>query len=168
MTLQEFFNVLSNNPSIVIFYFVALALTAFLCGLFGKGEGHLSPWNYTYAGLLYLAAVPGIFAITLNVYLFLFEQQNIMETNIITQILPVISMLVTFLLIRRNVDLHDIPGFERLSGLILVVTAIIAGMWILDRTHIIAIAVIPFQYVILIIIILLILVRLGWKRLAKK
>ena len=168
MTLQEFFNVLSHNPSIVIFYFVALPLTALLCGIFGKGEGHLSPWSYTYTGLLYLAAVPGIFAITLSVYLFLFERQNIMDTNLITQILPVISMLVTFFLIRRNVDLHKVPGFERLSGLILVVTAIIAAMWILDRTHVIAIAIIPFQYVILIIIALLVLVRFGWKRLAKK
>ena len=168
MTLQEFFDVLSNNPSIVIFYFVALPLTAFLCGIFGKGEGHLVPWKYTYSALLYMAAVPGIFAITLNLYFFLFQRQNIMDTNIFTQILPVISMLLTFFLIRRNVDLHKVPGFDRLSGLLLVVTTIIAAMWILDRTHIIAITIVPFQYVILIIIALLVIARFGWKRLAKK
>ena len=168
MTLQQFFDVLSANPAIVLFYFIALPLTAFLSGIFGRGQGHLSPWKYTYCALLYMAAVPGIFAVFLNVYFFLFERQSILQANIYTQFLPIIAMFVTFLIIRRNVDLDTIPGFDRLSGLILIVTALMAGMWIIDRTHIIAITFLPFQYVILIIILLLVLVRIGWRQLAKQ
>jgi len=74
MTLQEFFDACTNNPEIIGFYFVALPLTAFLASVFGKGEGHLSPWKYLYTVLVYAATVPGIFAIVLNVYLFLFER----------------------------------------------------------------------------------------------
>lgn len=168
MTLQQFFDLLSNNPAIVLFYFIAMPLTAFLSGVFGKGEGHISPWKYVYCTLMYMAAVPGVFAIILNVYRFLFERQKIMETDIYTQILPVIAMVVTFLLIRRNVELNQIPGFNRLSGLMFVVTAILAVMWILDRTNLIAITIVPFQYVILIIVALLVLARIGWKRITVK
>lgn len=168
MTLQQFFDVLSANPAIVLFYFIALPLTAFLCGVFGKGEGHLSPWKYVYCILLYMAAVPGIFAVFLNVYFFLFERQSLGQMNIFTQILPIIAMFVTFLIIRRSVDLSTIPGFDRLSGLVLIVTALIGAMWILDRTRIIAITIIPFQYVVLIIVGLLIAIRIGWKQLVRK
>lgn len=168
MSLQEFFDLLSNNPSIVLFYFIALPLTAFLSGIFGKGDGHLSPWKYLYCALMYMAAIPGAFAIILNVYRFLFERQKVMETDIYTQILPVIAMVVTFLIIRRNVEFNQVPGFNRLSGLMFVVTALLAVMWILDKTDIIVITVVPFQYVILILVALLVLARIGWKRFSVK
>lgn len=168
MTLQQFFDALSANPAIVLFYFIALPLTAFLCGVFGKGEGHISPWKYVYCILLYMAAVPGIFAIFLNVYLFLFERQPVLQMNIYTQILPIIAMVTTFLIIRRNVDLSLIPGFDRISGLVMIVTAVIGAMWLLDRMHIIAITFLPFQYVVLIIIAMLIGIRFGWKQMTAK
>lgn len=166
MTLQQFFDLLSANPAIVLFYFIALPLTAFLSGILDRREGHKSPWKYAYCALLYMAAVPGIFAVFLNVYFFLFERQSILQANIYTQFLPIVAIFVTFLIIRRNVDFATIPGFYKLSGLIMIVTALMAGMWVLDRTHIIAITFLPFQYVILIIIALLVLIRVGWKRLA--
>ena len=168
MTLQQFFDLLSANPVIVLFYFIALPLTAFLSGILDRGEGHKSPWKYAYCALLYMAAVPGIFAVFLNVYFFLFERQSILQANIYTQFLPTVAMFVTFLIIRRNVDFATIPGFDKLSGLIMIVTALIVGMWVLDRTRIIAITFLPFQYVILIIIALLVLIRIDWKRLANK
>jgi len=166
MTLQELFDVLSNNPAITLFYFIALPLTALLCGVLGRGSGHQSPWKYAYCVLLYMAAVPGIFAIFLNVYLFLFERQSVMQMNLFTQVIPVITMLVTFFIIRKNVDLSLIPGFDRISGLVMIVAVVIGLMWILDRTRIFAVTVVPFQYVILMLIGALVLIRLGWSRLS--
>ena len=94
MTLQEFFDACTSNPEIIGFYFVALPLTAFLASVFGKGEGHLSPWKYLYTILVYGATIPGIFAIVLNVYLFLFERQPIMQSNLYTQVVPVMVMVL--------------------------------------------------------------------------
>ena len=168
MTLQQLFDVLSANPTIVLFYFIALPLTAFLSGIFSKGTGHLSPWKFVYCILLYMAAVPGIFAVFLNIYFFLFEKQSILQANIYTQILPIIAMVVTFLVIRRNVDLKLIPGFDRITGLIFIVTAVVGLMWILDRTRIIAITFLPFQYVFLIIIAMLVAMRFGWSKMFVK
>ncbi len=167
MTLQEFFDVCANNPSIILFYFIAVPLTAFLAGVLGKKEGHLSPWKYLYSTLIYLAAVPGIFGITLSVYLFLFERQSIMDTNIYTQIIPVISMILTLFLIRKNVDLDLIPGFEKLSGLLVIIAIVLSLMWILDKTHIFAITVIPFMYVVIMLVVLFVAIWFAWKKVAE-
>jgi len=168
MTLGDFFEALSDNPSIVCFLFVAVPLTALLASIFGKNEGAKTPWKELYTVLVYMTSIPGIFAITLNIYLFLFERQPIMETNIFTQILPILSMLLTLWLVRRNVSFEDIPGFDKLGGLIMIIAAIIILMWILEKTHIYAVTVVPFSYFIILFIILLILVRFGWKRMYSK
>ena len=77
MTLGEFLEYLEHNPLYVILFALMIPITAFLAGIFGKNEGHLSPWKYLYATLVYMVCIPGIFAITLSIYLFLFEQQSI-------------------------------------------------------------------------------------------
>lgn len=164
MTLGDFFKALSDNPSIACFLFVAVPLTALLASIFGRNEGAKSPWKQLYATLVYLTSIPGIFAITLNVYLFLFERQPIMETNIFTQILPIASMLLTLWLIRKNVSFEEIPGFDKLGGLIMIITVIIIVMWFLEKTHIYAITVVPISFFLILFVILLVVIRLGWKR----
>lgn len=164
MTLGEFFDILSANPAIIIFYFTAVPLTALLASLFSKGEGHLSPWRELFSVLLYLAAVPGIFGLMLSIYLFLFERQSLLDTNIFTQILPILSMILTIYLIKRHVNLDHIPGFDRLNGLFFMVFAILLLLWLMDRTHIFAIVSLPFYAVLLIIIVLIVVARIGWRR----
>ena len=97
MTLLDFFKLLGENPSYMLGYFGLIPLTALLAGLLGSGEGHISPWKYLYSALVYLVCIPGIFAFTLNIYLFLFErsQRSILGSDIFSQILPVISMILT-------------------------------------------------------------------------
>jgi hypothetical protein len=112
--------------------------------------------------------VPGIFAVTLSVYVFVFERRSIFQTDIYTQILPVLSMIGTLLLIRRNVDLDLIPGFDKITGLIMMITATFALMWVLDKTHIWVVSFLPFWQGILIFIGLLLVIRWGWSRMAKK
>ena len=163
MTLQDFFNACAEQPAIPIFFFTALPLTAFLAWVFGKGEGHISPWKYLYSVLVYLAFIPGIFSITLSIYFFLFERRSIMETDIVLQIIPVAVMIITYWLIKKNVTMDQIPGFGKLSGLIIMITVILVGMWILDRTHLIAITIIPFQWFIPLFIALIVAARYGWK-----
>ena len=164
MTLGQFFNALSDNPSVVCFLFVAVPLTAFLASIFGKNEGSASPWKELYTLLVYLTCIPGIFAITLNVYLFLFERQSVMDTNIYTQILPILSMVLTLWLVRKNVKFEEIPGFDKIGGMITIIAALIIVMWILEKTHIYAITFVPFSYFILFFVVLLIAIRFGWKK----
>ena len=163
MTLREFFQLITDNPFCILFFFLAVPLTAFLAGLFGKDEGHISPWKFLYSTLVYLSVVPGIFAITLNIYLFLFERQSIFDADIYTQILPIISMVTTLWLIRRNVSFDEIPGFDKLTGLFLLISLLIILMWISERTYFIVFTGLPFYTVILIFIGILILIRFAWR-----
>lgn len=164
MTLKDFFDLLGDNPFYIIAYFSLIPFTALLVLLMGRGEGHLSPWKYLYSTLIYGVCVPAIFSVTLSVYFFLFERRSILDTDVFTQILPVVSMIATLLLISKNVPLERIPGFEKISGLMMMITAAFAFMWFLDKTRIYAFTYVKFQYVILMFIVLLIIIRFGWSR----
>jgi len=163
MTLGELFNLIGNNPAYVLFFFCIIPFAALLAGLLGRGEGHLTPWKYLYAVLVYLICVPGIFAIAFNVYLFAFERGSIFDTNIYTQISPILSMILTLWIIRQNVDFDHIPGFDKISALITVIAATMILMWIFERTRIIVFTSIPFSVAILIFVGLLLVIRYGWK-----
>ncbi len=167
MTLGDFFQALSDNPTVVCFLFISVPLTAFLASIFGKNEGAVTPWKELYTVLVYLTCIPGIFAVTLNVYLFLFERQSVNDVNLYTQVMPIISMVITLWLIRKNVKLDQVPGFEKLGGLIMILFVLIVFMWILEKTHILAITFIPFSYFVVLFVILLVVIRFGWKRMVK-
>jgi hypothetical protein len=164
MTLGNFFQLLAENPSYILFYFALIPFAAWLASFMGKGEGHISPWKHFYAILLYLVCIPGIFAVTLNVYTFLFEKRSIYDTDIYTQILPIVSMVVTIFSIKRNVDLSLVPGFDKLSGLITMISAALILMWFVDRTHIVVFSYMRFDQVLIIFLVLLLAIRLAWAK----
>ncbi len=132
---------------------------------FSKGQRHLSTWKYLYSVLIYLVAIPGIFAVTLSIYLFLFERRSIMDINIYTQILPVVSMMATFILIRKQVDLDLVPGFDKLSGMVIILAVLMIVLWVLDKTHIFSIMIIPFYVVILMLVAGFLVIRMALRRL---
>lgn len=164
MTLGDLFQVVSENPEFVLFYFLAIPLTAYLAYLLGRDEGHLSPWKYLYSALVYMTTIPAIFAVILTVYYFLFEHRSILDTGLVIQVLPVLSMILTLWLIRLNVEFDLIPGFKKLSGLIIVIGIVLALMWIVDRMHFIAFTYMSFGTVLLILLGMIILFKWGWER----
>jgi hypothetical protein len=165
MTLREFFDFLGTHPFVLLAYFLAVPITAMWTGWISRSDGALTPWKQLYATLIYLVCVPGVFAAALGVYFFLFERGSIMDTNVLLQILPVVSMVLTLVIIRRNVSFEYIPGFDRISSLITMICAVFALMYLIDRTHIIAWVNVPVQYFLIIVVGLLFLFRYGMKRL---
>lgn len=167
MTLRDFFDAASAQPIYIVFFFVMIIVVALLTGVLAKGEGEESPWKYLYSTILYLVCVPGIFAITLQVYLFLFERRSIFDMNLLLEILPIFSMVATILIVRRNVNMDQIPGFDKLSGLVMMIFSALAIMWFIDRTRILVFSFMPIQTVLFIFVGLLLVIRLGWSRLIK-
>jgi len=165
MTLKEFFDMLGQTPSSVLSYFLLIPLTALLAWLLGRGEGHLTPWKYLYSVLVFLVCIPGVTSAALDLYLFLFEKRSIMDANIYTQILPILSMVVTLALIRQNVSFDDVPGFGKIGGLITLISIILVFMWFVDRTHIVVFSYMPVQQLLLIFVGLLLAARWGTRRL---
>lgn len=167
MTLRDFFEAVSAQPVYVVFYFVMILVVALLTGWLAKGEGEDSPWKYLYSALLYLVCVPGILAIGLGIYLFLFERRSIFEMNLLLELVPVITMIATILIVRKNVNIDQIPGFDKLSGLVMMISAALAIMWFVDRVRIVIFSSMPIQYLLLIFVGLILIIRLGWSRLIK-
>jgi hypothetical protein len=164
MTLGEFFEMCGRNHGLLLAYFILIPLVALLALLFAKNQEHLSPWKYLYAVLIYLVCLPGIFAVTLSVYFFLFERRSILETDIYTQVLPILAMIFTIILIKKSVSLDAVPGFGKLSGLLLVIGVLMIIMWIIDKTRIYSITFMPFWVVVLILVAGFLLIRSGYRR----
>ena len=107
MTLRDIFDQVSANPSALIWFLLCVPLFTFITSIWQDPNTppQQSQTRYIYAVLAYIAAIPGIFAFTLNLYTFLFERQSIWTMNLVTQVLPIITMVITLILIKRNVPL---------------------------------------------------------------
>lgn len=166
MTLREFFDYLSEHPLAIVGYFLLIPLIAVLAGWVARGDGHVSPWKYLYALLVYAVCIPGIFSVALSIYLFLFERGgSIMNTNLLTQVIPVVSMMLSLGVIRQNVSFDQVPGFGKLSSLMMTIGAVFLLMYLLDRLHLIAFVLVPVQYLLLIVVGLLLVFRFGFRQL---
>lgn len=165
MTLGQFFESCSANGILVRNIFIALPILAGFASYFGKDESHKYPWPYFYSALIYAVCIPGIFAVTLNIYLFLFERRSIMNANVYTQILPILSMIFTLFFVKKNVDIRTVPGFDKIGQLIFVLTVLISLLWILEKTNIVVFTYLPFYQFLLMFIGALILIRFGLKNL---
>jgi hypothetical protein len=162
MTLGQFFE--SCSSSHLLIYFGALPAVAALILLIGKNEGQLSPWKYIYTILVYGACLPGVFSISLSIYKFFFDRGQIMDANIYTQILPIISMFLTLSLIKQNISLDQVPGFGKISSLIFMISVLLILMWILEKTNLFVFTYMPFYQFIIMLIGVLILLRYLFKR----
>lgn len=167
MTLQQFFEWVQLKPIFILYYFgLFFLLTLLICAVAGK-DLQMPPWNTFLSGIIYAVCIPGIFSITLNVYFFLFEKRSILETELLLQVLPVFMMILTLYVIKRNVDLDYIPGFDRLGNLMWIIGIIFSLMWVIDRTHLYAISFVPFYYVLLFLIGAIIFMRFSFKKMIR-
>lgn len=168
MTLKEFITLLGDNPSYIIGYFIAILIATLLTGWISKEDGYKSPWKYLYALLIYLVCVPGIFAVGLNFYVFLFERnRSIFNADVYTQILPILGMVTTLWLMKRYIVLDYIPGFQRLAGLMMMMLATLGLMYGLDRMRIIVFAIMPFWVLLLVFFGILFAMLIGWRRVSR-
>ncbi|MFK8056154.1 MAG: hypothetical protein AB8F78_08570 [Saprospiraceae bacterium] len=164
MTLSQFFDYLSANPILTLAFFVFPPLVAMFVAYFGKGKGYEQPWRSVYSVLVYLVCIPGILALSLLTYLFLFERMSVWNINLLTQGVPILSMMATLWLIQRNVDLSYVPGFGRVSGLMGMIAGLIFIMWIADRMRLVMFSYMPASYVAVIFIGVLIVMQVGWRK----
>ncbi|MBI3828465.1 MAG: hypothetical protein HY291_03055 [Planctomycetes bacterium] len=137
MTIDGLAEFLANYPFTVAALFAAPPLFALLLGaVHGKGNGGGLPWKYVYTLLLYMACVPGIFAAMLTAYRLLFLNTDLTKVNVLIYFLPIVSMLATLVLVKRNVgEFARVPGFGRLAGLMLMLGLSFGVAFVLHRMH---------------------------------
>jgi hypothetical protein len=121
MTINQIIEALSGYGAFILIAFVAIPAIAYGYGkIVGKDKAIQSPHKYVYSGLIYLSCVPGMFALVLCLYAIFILRSSILDVNIAVYFAPIISMVASIIIIRKNVDLNYIPGFDRLYGLFIV------------------------------------------------
>ncbi len=136
MTLRELIAIAGSDPRILGGTLGVPPLLAFVTGLLHrKGAGGASPWKYGYMVLVYLACVPAVMAAMLTLFTLLFTRENLLDVDATVYLLPIVSGGVTLALVRRRVSFDEIPGFDRLWGLIVMLALTFAVVFALSRTH---------------------------------
>ncbi len=137
MSIKDFIAFLSGHPLATLSVLASVPAAALLWSLIqGKREGSGSPWKYGYAVLVYLACIPGIFSGILVCYSIFFTRENLLAVNALVYFLPLLTMAAALLIIRGRVEFKDIPGFGRLSGLIIMIALSFALALAIDKTRV--------------------------------
>ena len=137
MTIRDLIHQADQHPVVLSAALSAPPLIALVAGRWhGRGPGAAGAWRYVYSVLVYLACVPGMFAGVLTAYTLFFSRENLLDTNLLVYFLPIVSMVVTLVLIRQNVSFEEVPGFDRLSGLMVMVACSFAVALAIQKTKI--------------------------------
>jgi len=137
MTTRDLIELAGQHPAVLLIAFVLPPLIAWLAGkVHGKEQGKLAPWKYLYSALVYLVCIPGMFAGVITAYTLFMSGENLLDANLLVYFLPIASMTATLVLIRKNVSFEEVPGFDRLSGLMAMVGCSFALALFIQKTRI--------------------------------
>jgi hypothetical protein len=137
MNIRDLIQQADKHPWILMIVFVALPVVAWLLRvLHGPGGGAVAPWKYVYSVLVYVVCVPGLFSSVLTAYAMFFRNENLLEVNLLIYFLPIVSMVVTLVFVHKNVGFEAVPGFDRLSGLMIMIACSFALALAVSKTRI--------------------------------
>ena len=136
MTPRDWLVWLTADPRWLGALLVAMPILAWLLGLSQpRGKGNDAPWKYAWSLLVFATCIPGMFGATVMLYLVLFVRENLLDVNALVTLAPVAAMGATLAIAGRNVDFGPLPGFGRLSGLMVVLGLTFAVLFALSRTQ---------------------------------
>ncbi|MBF0119811.1 MAG: hypothetical protein HQK79_13330 [Desulfobacterales bacterium] len=162
MSIEEMLQKLGAYNLHLLLFFIATPTTAFVYGKLHKaGMGNYKPHKYIYSVLIYLASFPGIFASVITAYSLFITRNNLLKVNFIVYILPIISMIITIIFIKKNAELEHLPGFDRLLGLFALLGTTFLFVIIILKTKIWLVFGGTFESFILLIIFLFAILKWG-------
>ncbi|MBI4425043.1 MAG: hypothetical protein HY554_15025 [Elusimicrobia bacterium] len=136
MTLRDLIAAADDRWPLVIGSLAAVPLAAAALGrLHPAGRGGDPPWKHLYAALVYAACIPGMFAASLVGYALLFTGENLIDASFAVYFAPLVSMPAALATMRRNVDFDQVPGFDRIWGLLGVLLVSFTAALALHRSR---------------------------------
>ncbi len=137
MTIQQLIQTANGHLLALVIFFVVPPILAWLCSLaHGRGNGANSPWKYIYSVLVYWVCIPGLLSSVLTGYALFFRREDMQQVNLAVYFLPIISMVVTLILIHKTVNFENVPGFDRISGLMVMIGCSFVIALAIDKTRI--------------------------------
>lgn len=118
VTVRELIEVGTRHPGALQGALVSIPGAAFLLGrAHGEGQGGQDPWRRAYSVLVYAATIPGMFSTALVAYALFVTHENLLDVSIPVYFGPIIQMVVSLVIMSRNVDFDEVPGFDKIWGL---------------------------------------------------
>lgn len=167
MTVYDLINILTKNSNTILNYYILLFVIALIGLLFANSIRAKTPIVYVYSALIYAIIIPGLLAIILVIYNFFFLRKNLMQLELVTYYLPIIAMLFLLLIIKKTLPLKEIPGFDKLSGLFVILFITFLITYFVQRAVIGIFFIGSFTQLIVIFLVLLVVLKLGWNKLVK-
>ena len=101
------------------------------------GEGGLDPWRRAYSLLVYSACVPGTFSAALVAYALFVTHENLLDVSIPVYFAPIVQMVLSLVIMGRNVDFDEVPGFDKIWGLLGVLGVTFVTVLFIQQTRIV-------------------------------
>ncbi|PKV53101.1 hypothetical protein ATE84_5236 [Aquimarina sp. MAR_2010_214] len=135
--------------------------------LFVNQKNFTSPITYLYGILVYAVTIPGMLALILVLYSFFFLKTNLLQVDLVTYFAPLISMIITLVIVNKTVPMSRIPGFGRLSGLFIIVLITFIITYVLQRMFFGVFFVGKIQYLVMFFLLLLLGLKIAWNKIMK-
>lgn len=137
MTARGLLELAGRYPAILAVGILLPPVLALLLGaLHVRGRGGAPPWRVLYAILVYAVTIPGMGAAVVTLYKVFFTHESLLDANLLVHFGPILTMAVTLLLIRKSVSFDELPGFDRLSGLIALVGVTFVILLVVQKTFV--------------------------------
>ncbi|MFT4927468.1 MAG: hypothetical protein ACI8WB_003575, partial [Phenylobacterium sp.] len=126
------------------------------------------PVHYLYSTAIFATAIPGLFASIIVFYSLFFIKTNLLNSNVVLYFLPIISMAATFFIVGRRVGFDILPGFVRLSGLMILLGVICLVVFFLYRLRFVIGFFASIEQLVMIGVFLYIITKVGFAKLKGK
>jgi len=136
MTIHELLQQLAHHERTFIIGCVALPASTYALGLILRALSAKLMRGWL-AVAIYAAVIPGICMAVVVVYMMFFVRANLLtQLNVVVHLLPLASMGATLWLASRLAPFADIPGFNRLRGLMILVGLSFVAVLFVHKTFV--------------------------------
>lgn len=166
MTTQDLINWFGINHFYVLGYFAVILVIAIISVLI-VNQNNIKNVKYVMSALVYGVTIPGVLAVLLTLYNLLIIGASLLNVNIVAYFLPIAAMIITLLILNRKVKMTQLPGFSRLSSLIIMISIAFLVIFVLQRTYFGVLIFGGFTQVILVFAVLLVILKVSWAKFTK-
>ena len=166
MTIQEVINWFTQNPYSILGYFIVLLVVTVLAVSI-VNQTNFKNLKYIMSALVYGVTVPGILAVLLVLYNLLFLRANLLNLSVIAYFVPIVAMIATIVILNRKVTMKDIPGFDKLAALMVIIGICFIILFVLQKSIFGVFFIGGFTQLLVVFVVLLIVIKLSWAKLRK-
>lgn len=166
MTIQQLIDWFNSNPYLVLIYFTVILALAIISVLIVT-INNVNVIKYVMSAIIYGVTVPGILAVTLILYSLFIIKVNLLNVSFISYFVPIIFTIATLFVLNRKVKMSTIPGFSRLSALMIFILITFGIIFVLQRTYFGVLFIGGFSQLLIVFVIVFIVLKIAWSKLTK-